>query len=115
VDASVIADNHVEDNHSVGIAVVDYCLAVLQTDFACFADPNVTPEFSADSSPRRNRVEGNVLVNNGDEPDPTHAFAFAAADLVLLSGENRNCFRDNLFTTFFSLPGGPLPICEDDE
>jgi parallel beta-helix repeat protein len=115
VDQSEITDNHIEGNDSVGIALVDYCLAVLQTDFACFVDPTVTPEFRADSAPRRNRVVGNELVNNATDPDPTHPFAFASADLVLLGGEGRNCWSDNQFETYFSLPGEPLPACEDEE
>jgi parallel beta-helix repeat protein len=114
-DQSEITGNHVEDNHSVGIALVDYCLAVLQTDFACFLDPTVTPPFLADSPPRRNRVVGNTLVNNGTEPDPEHPFAFTASDLILLAGEGRNCWSDNEFDTLFTLSGEPLPACEDEE
>jgi parallel beta-helix repeat protein len=113
VDQSEIADNHVADHDSVGIALVDYCLAVLQTDFACFLDPAVTPEFLADSGPRRNRVLRNTILDNATNPDPSHPFAFAAADLVLLSGVGGNCSRDNEFDTFFSLAGA-LPPCEEE-
>ncbi len=52
----------------------------------------------------------NVLVNNGTNPDPLHPFAFAAADLTLLSLEPSNCYAGNVFTTFFSIIG-VLPPC----
>jgi parallel beta-helix repeat protein len=111
-DQSEIARNYVEGNESAGIAVVDYCLAVLGTEFSCGLDPFVTPEFILDSTARRNRVVDNVLVNNGTNPDPSHPFAFAAADLISLSGDlNRNCQSGNVYSTAFWI-GAPWPECE---
>ena len=111
VDDSEIARNHIEGNDFGGIAIVDYCLAVLGTDFDCALDEFVTPEFIADHRARNNRVIGNTLLNNGTNPDPSHPFSFAAADLGALTlGAGGNCERDNVYTTFFSL-FGPLPTC----
>jgi parallel beta-helix repeat protein len=111
VDESEIARNHVEGNDFAGIALVDYCLAVVGTEFGCEADPTVTREFRRDHSATNNRVIDNLLIGNGTNPDPNHLFAFAAADLGLLTLQpNGNCFAGNLFSTFFSVPGG-LPAC----
>jgi hypothetical protein len=112
VDDSVVADNWIENNNFSGITVVDYCLAVLGTPFDCSVDPSITLPFLLDQDARNNQVLGNVLVNNGTNPDPSHPFAFAAADLTLLSVDPfaGNCYADNTFTTFFSLFGF-LPPC----
>jgi parallel beta-helix repeat protein len=111
VDDSVIQGNLIQNNKFTGIAIVDYCLAVLGTPFDCSLDPSITLPFLADQDARNNRVVGNTLVNNGTNPDP-HPFAFAAADLTLLSVDDfaGNCYADNTFTTFFSLFGF-LPPC----
>ncbi|HET6922072.1 MAG TPA: right-handed parallel beta-helix repeat-containing protein, partial [Anaeromyxobacteraceae bacterium] len=110
-DDSLIAANLVENHDFVGIAVVDYCLAVQGGPFDCAVDPEVTPGFVADSEATGNRVVDNVLRNNGASPDPTAPFAFAASDLALLTaGDHGNCYADNQFGTFFSLIG-LLPAC----
>jgi hypothetical protein len=115
VDESEISGNLVYDNDFVGIAVVDYCLPFLTTDFACHLDPTVTPEFLADQTAEDNSVVGNNLENNGTMPDPGDFETFAA-DLTLLTAEdNNNCFEDNVFTTSFSSLSslGELPSCTD--
>jgi hypothetical protein len=112
-DQSEIARNHIADNDFAGIAIVDYCLAVFDTDFSCGFDPTVTPAFLADNLARRNRVVDNRLLNNGTNPDPNHPFAFAAADFGLVTtGVNGNCASGNVFSSFFSLLGFGLPACE---
>jgi hypothetical protein len=112
VDQSTIANNRVENNGFTGIAIADYCLTVLGTPFDWFGgqDPSITPEFLADQSATENAVVDNVLVNNGNNVDPGNPFAFAAADLTLLSIEPSNCYAGNNFATFFSL-FGLLPPC----
>ena len=112
VDQSTIANNRIEDNGFSGIAIVDYCLAVSGTPFDCLSgsDPTITPEFLADQSATNNNVTDNVLINNGNSVDPDNPFAFAAADLTLLSVEPSNCYSGNSFLTFFSL-FGLLPPC----
>lgn len=112
VDDSEIAYNLIEGHDSVGVAVADYCLAVLGTPFACGVDPTTTIDFVADSFATNNRVVGNWMVGNGTNPDPSHPFAFAASDLALLTlGDAGNCYERNFFSTFFSLIG-VLPECE---
>ena len=112
VDQSTISNNRIENNGFSGVATADYCLAVLGTPFDCFtgSDPTITPEFLADQAATDNAVVDNVLVNNGTNPDPLHPFAFAAADLTVLSLEPSNCYAGNVFTTFFSIIG-VLPPC----
>jgi parallel beta-helix repeat protein len=111
VDDSLIEQNLIEHNDFGGVAIVDYCLATLGTEFDCAVDPEVTPGFVLDHEASNNRVTGNVLVGNGTNPDPTSPFAFAASDLGLLTfGDHGNCYADNSFTTFFSLLG-VLPPC----
>ena len=112
VDQSTVSNNRIENNGFSGVATADYCLAVLGTPFDCFtgSDPTITPEFLADQAATDNAVVDNVLVNNGTNPDPLHPFAFAAADLTVLSLEPSNCYAGNVFTTFFSIIG-VLPPC----
>jgi len=110
-DDSVISGNVVEGNDFVGIAVVDYCLAVLGSPFDCSADPEVTPGFLADSEATNNRVVDNVARGNGTNVDPSNPFGFASSDLGLLTlGDHGNCYAGNVFDTFFSLLG-VLPPC----
>jgi parallel beta-helix repeat protein len=111
VDDSLIEKNVVEGNDFIGIAVVDYCLAVLGGPFDCSVDPEVTPGFVADSEATNNRVVENQVTGNGTNPDPTSPFAFAASDLGLLTaGDHGNCYAGNIFTTFVSSLG-LLPPC----
>jgi parallel beta-helix repeat protein len=110
VDESLIKNNRVEDNDFTGIAITDYCLAVLGTPFDCSLDPSITPEFLADQAATGNTVAENVLIDNGTAPDPGNPFGFAASDLTQLSLEPSNCYEDNVFATFFSIIG-VLPAC----
>ena len=110
VDQSTIANNVVENNDFTGIAIADYCLTVLITPFNCSLDPTVTPEFIADQMASENAVLNNTLTDNGTNVAPGNPFAFAAADLTLLSVEPSNCYTGNSFATFFSLIG-LLPPC----
>lgn len=112
VDQSEISGNRIERNDFAGVAVTDYCLAVLGSAFDCALDPTITPEFLADSTATDNRVVDNVLIENGTKPDPGNPFAFAASDLALLTFQDGgNCFEGNVFTSFFSLLG-LLPGCD---
>jgi parallel beta-helix repeat protein len=111
VDDSTISGNRVEDNDFIGIAVADYCAVVQGGPFDCTVDPEVTPEYAALSEARDNVVKGNVLRNNGTNPDPTSPFAFAASDLALLTPEDHgNCYQGNVYATSLSLIG-VLPPC----
>jgi len=45
--------------------LVDYCLAVIGSNFTCDQDPVVTPEFVADQGASGNRITDNAFANNG--------------------------------------------------
>ena len=110
-DDSSIEQNVIEGNGFLGVGIVDYCLVTFGTPFACNVDPEVTPEFVADSAASDNQVVGNVAVDNGDAPGVGNPFAFAASDLGLLTlGDNGNCYADNVFEKVFSTLG-VLPPC----
>jgi len=94
VDDSVISGNLIEDNEFVGVAITDYCAVVSATPFPCDGedpDPDITLGFLYDQTAKRNRVEENLLFNNGnfdstDPPEPPDPpFVFFAADLSLLT------------------------------
>jgi len=119
VDDSLISRNRIENNDFVGIAVVDYCLPLIGTPFQCPppfgipglpSDPTVTPEFLADQFAANNRVEENVLINNGTNPQPGPFQPFAADLSLLTFGDEGNCYEENIFTTFVSTLGF-LPAC----
>jgi parallel beta-helix repeat protein len=123
VDNSLIANNHIEDNHFSGVAIVDYCLSVAGTAQQCCTgtpgeecDSNtLKPGFLPDQTAENNRVVENTLINNGTDPIP-HPFSFTAADLTLLTvpDDHGNCYEGNTSSaTFFSLiellSGNPPP------
>lgn len=110
VDESTIANNRVENNDFGGIAIVDYCLIVSGTLFSCELDSDVSPEFVQDQSATNNTVRENTVVDNGTNPDPGSPFAGLAADLILVSLGEGNCFENNVFATYFSILG-ILPPC----
>lgn len=109
VDDSLITRNRIENHGLTGIAVVDACLVWAGTSRDCAVNPRVTPEFLADQDATNNRIVRNVLVHNGVNPPPS-PFAFAAADLTLVSFGAGNCFANNTFATSFSIIGW-LPPC----
>jgi parallel beta-helix repeat protein len=114
VDDSVVSGNLVENNDFGGIAIADYCIPLLGTEFACTVDPTITPEFLADEKAENNRVVGNTLVGNATNIDPDNSFALYAADIVLLTGDDHgNCFSDNDYTSEFSFIG-ELPPCPEE-
>jgi parallel beta-helix repeat protein len=108
-DESRIAQNRIERNDLVGVALVDYCIAFSGGPRDCDLNPGIPLEFLADEDATNNRVEENVLIGNGTNAPP-HPLAFAASDLALLSTGEGNCYRKNTFTTSFSLLG-LLPPC----
>jgi parallel beta-helix repeat protein len=72
VDDSLIEGNLIEDNTYVGIAIADYCAVTSQTSYPCLPENDDTsnPDFLADQTADNNRVEGNILINNGTTPPP---------------------------------------------
>jgi hypothetical protein len=100
VDNVEVTKNLVENNDFFGIAMIDYCIAVDGTSFAC--DLN-TPE--VETSPDNNQFIGNVLVANGlnAPPGPFQPFA---ADILAIGGTG-NCFSDNTATLTIPFPLEP--------
>jgi parallel beta-helix repeat protein len=109
VDQSEISGNFVRDNGFTGIALADYCVAVNGSPFSCELDPSITLPFLLDQEATSNRILGNTLLNNGTDPGAGNPFAFAAADLTMLTypDTHENCYEDNVpsSSTFFALIG----------
>jgi parallel beta-helix repeat protein len=85
-DRVVIRDNRVLHNDSLGIAIVQNLLAP--------ADPRIEP------NPDFNQVRGNVILHNGQDPDPVRAIT-PGADIVYDGTGTGTCFADNVFATEF--------------
>jgi parallel beta-helix repeat protein len=85
-DHVVIRHNRVLHNDSLGIAIVQNLLAP--------ADPRIEP------NPDFNEVRGNVILHNGEDPDPIRAIT-PGADIVYDGSGTGTCFADNIFKTEF--------------
>jgi parallel beta-helix repeat protein len=85
-DHVVIRDNRVLGNDSLGIAIVQNLLAP--------ADPRIEP------NPDFNQVRGNVILHNGQDPDPVRAIT-PGADIIYDGTGSGTCFADNTFKTEF--------------
>ena len=85
-DRVVIRDNVVNQNDSLGVAI-------LANPFAAF-DPRLEP------FPDGNEVIGNVILQNGQSPDPERAQT-PGADIVYDGSGTGNCFLNNRFQTEF--------------
>ena len=103
VDHIDVQKNQIEHNDFFGIGMIDYCLAVDGTDFACPTNPPPVK----DTSPDYNRFVSNALVDNGTQPPPG-PFQSSAADILGLGGKN-NCASGNTAATVRLLP--QLPGC----
>ncbi len=110
VSDHVIGENDIRDNDFYGIGVLGWCTALsFDPTRNCVVSP---PQ--ADPSANNNLFHENVLTNNGTNPPP-HPLAPIASDILYLQTPpfepgTGNCFRDNVFTTFFSSePDGQLP------
>jgi parallel beta-helix repeat protein len=85
-DRVVIRDNVVNQNDSLGVAI-------LANPFASL-DPRLEP------NPDGNEVAGNVILRNGGSPDPERAQT-PGADIVYDGSGTGNCFSRNRFQTEF--------------
>lgn len=110
-DDSRFMRNRITGHDFNGLAVADYCVVVAGTPFDCSLDPDVQPEFLADSPASNNQIIDNVITGNGLNPDPDHPFSVFSGDVALLTdGDRGNCFAGNLYDTEVSLIG-VLPEC----
>jgi len=107
-----IQNNLIENNGFFGIALVDYCFAVLGSDFDCLTNP---PEV-VDTRPDDVQVIGNTLVDNHGNPPPGPFQSSASDILQLITGVGlTNCFSDNVIDNTppllpLTIPD-PLPGC----
>jgi parallel beta-helix repeat protein len=85
-DHVVIRNNRVLGNDSLGVIVLRNFLASL--------DPRIEPNSDF------NQVRGNVILQNGHNPDPVRAIT-PGADIVYDGTGTGNCFADNIFATEF--------------
>lgn len=85
-DRVVIRDNVVNQNDSLGVAILANPFAAL--------DPRMEP------NPDGNEVRGNVILQNGQSPDPERAQT-PGADIVYDGSGTGNCFAENKFKTEF--------------
>jgi len=125
VDHVDIQKNRIESNDFVGIAVVDWCLAVAGTGFDCSSS---TPDVE-DPTPDYNQVIGNKFANNhADTSPPPDVSPLQASDILDVGLEwlyygtfgtgTGNCFSENkLIKTRHNPPlltfPDPLPGCDD--
>ena len=98
VDKVTIDKNEITGNDFVGVAVLDWCIALDGTDFDCDTNPPIVQ-----SAPDRNLIRNNTLGGNGSNP-PGGIFGSLAGDLALVAfpfppyaplGGNFNCFEGN--------------------
>jgi parallel beta-helix repeat protein len=99
-DSNLVRHNVVKENDSFGIAVANICLAMRLSSADCAA-----LDIQPDSDD--NRVVGNKVTGNGQNPDPSLPPAFAK-DLAWDTTGTGNCWSDNVFDTSFP---ASLPSC----
>jgi parallel beta-helix repeat protein len=85
-DHVVVRHNRVLGNDSLGVIVLRNLFAPV--------DPRIEPD------PDFNQVRGNVILHNGQHPDPVRAIT-PGADIVYDGTGTGNCFADNVFRTEF--------------
>jgi parallel beta-helix repeat protein len=85
-DHVVVRDNRVLGNDSLGVIVLQ--------NFVAGDDPRIEP------NPDFGQVRGNVILQNGHNPDPVRAIT-PGADIVYDGTGTGTCFADNVFATEF--------------
>jgi nitrous oxidase accessory protein NosD len=97
-DHVVVRHNRVLGNDSLGVIVLRNLFGP--------ADPRIEPD------PDFNQVRGNVILHNGQHPDPVRAIT-PGADIVYDGTGTGNCFADNVFRTEFPAGITALFPCGD--
>jgi len=97
-DHVVVRHNRVLGNDSLGVIVLQNLFGPL--------DPRIEP------NPDFNEVRGNVILQNGHNPDPVRAIT-PGADIVYDGTGTGNCFADNVFATEFPAGITALFPCGD--
>lgn len=86
VDHVTVANNLIENNDFVGVAVLDWCVGVDGGDFDCDTNPPIV-----NSAPNNTLVKGNSLGDNGGNPPPG-LFGALAGDLAFFSPADREFY-----------------------
>ena len=97
-DHVAVHHNRVLGNDSLGVIVLQNLFAPI--------DPRIEPD------PDFNQVRGNVILHNGQHPDPVRAIT-PGADIVYDGTGTGNCFADNVFRTEFPAGITALFPCGD--
>jgi parallel beta-helix repeat protein len=97
-DHVAVRHNRVLGNDSLGVIVLQNLFAPI--------DPRIEPD------PDFNQVRGNVILRNGQHPDPVRAIT-PGADIVYDGTGTGNCFADNVFKTEFPAGITALFPCGD--
>ena len=97
-DHVVVRHNRVLGNDSLGVIVLQNLFGPI--------DPRIEPD------PDFNQVRGNVILHNGQHPDPVRAIT-PGADIVYDGTGTGNCFADNIFRTEFPAGITALFPCGD--
>ena len=99
VDRVTLEKNVIENHDFVGVAILDWCIAVDGSGFDCGSNPPVTQ-----SAPDNNMIRRNSLGGNGGNP-PGGIFAALAGDIGMVAfpnppyapnGGHFNCIKDNI-------------------
>jgi parallel beta-helix repeat protein len=97
-DHVVVRHNRVLGNDSLGVIVLRNLFGSV--------DPRIEPD------PDFNQVRGNVILHNGQHPDPVRAIT-PGADIVYDGTGTGNCFADNVFRIEFPAGITALFPCGD--
>jgi parallel beta-helix repeat protein len=97
-DHVAVRHNRVLGNDSLGVIVLRNLFGPV--------DPRIEPD------PDFNQVRGNVILRNGQHPDPVRAIT-PGADIVYDGTGTGNCFADNVFRTEFPAGITALFPCGD--
>jgi hypothetical protein len=97
-DHVVVRSNRVLGNDSLGVIVLQNLFGPV--------DARIEPD------PDFNQVRGNVILQNGQSPDPVRAIT-PGADIVYDGTGSGNCFADNVFATEFPAGITALFPCGD--
>jgi nitrous oxidase accessory protein NosD len=100
-DRNRVVENRVKANHSVGIALSNFCVVTNVPAPDCAA-------LDIEPNPDGNRILSNSVRGNGTAPDPILPSIFAV-DLAWDTTGTNNCWSDNRAVTTFpsSLPACP--------
>jgi len=99
-DRNRVEANTISGNKSFGIALANYCVALMVSETECAA-------VDIEPNPDGNRILGNAVRNNGKAPDPSVPPVFAV-DLAWDTTGTDNCWSGNSGGTTFP---SPLPAC----